>query len=725
MPSKQRMRKGYARWAALLCMLFLLSGPTTASTFARSAGSAASNAGASLVSIATSVTVSTTSDTADGNATSFNALIASPGADGAISLRESILASNTMTITGGLTIRFNIPLSDSGYNASAGTWTITMGAKALPPLTHGNLLIDGASQPGDLSRPRVVLDGFNVTEEPGLSNGITISSGYNIVRGLTLMNFYDDVVLLSGPQAVHNQITGCYLGPDALGAPASQGSWIGVHVLDGAHDNIIGGDAANERNLISGNLHSGVLIQGTTTQSNIVAGNWIGTTANGRAALKNDVAGVFIGDGARGNTIGGVNQGNVISGNIYGIYLKNAVATVIAGNTIGLAADRRTPLGNFHGGIYMVDGARDSKIGGPNANARNIIAANGSAASEFGQGIYIWNATSVNNTIQGNYIGVDASGTRPAGNYRQGVLIGGGATGNIVGGTTTGAGNVIAYNGLGGIRLDGPSNHVAGNMIGLGSDGAAEIGNQFNGVRVGGANNMIGPNNTIAFNQHSGVLVIGANTAVLSNTIHSNARSGICVAGPGASLRGNVIENNGYGPGPWPDCDIRGGVVIAGTDDTLIINNSILGNNGAGVTVHSGRGNSILANSISANDTAGIQLDQGGNDSLAPPQIPAVVGTTFTGQACGLCRVEIFTDTGDQGRHFLGATTAASDGAFSFRINPDGLQDPHVTATHTDASGNTSQFAQPGRVSGEVPPPTPTPTPPPGKANLFLPIVQR
>src|SRR5262249_20807790 len=56
--------------------------------------------------------VTTTADTADGTTTSVSALIANPGADGRISLREPILAANTSP---GATIPFGIPLPDAGH----------------------------------------------------------------------------------------------------------------------------------------------------------------------------------------------------------------------------------------------------------------------------------------------------------------------------------------------------------------------------------------------------------------------------------------------------------------------------------------------------------------------------------------------------------------------------------------------------------------------------------
>jgi parallel beta-helix repeat protein len=499
----------------------------------------------------------------------------------------------------------------------------------------------------------------------------------------------------------------------------------------GAHNNIVGGADAATRNLIAGNEHSGVLIQGSNSHHNTIAGNWIGVSTNGQAALKNAVAGIMIEGGAHDNQIGGALQGNLISGNDTGIYLDGGIATTIAGNIIGLAADGHTQLGNTNGGILMVRGAQNNVIGGIDAEMRNVIAGNGTSVSAFGQGIYLSDLNTVNNTIQGNYIGVDSSGNLPAGNYRQGILVGVGAQGNIIGGTGAGEGNVIAYNGLGGIRIDAPDNQVAGNLIGVGANRTTQIGNQYNGVRVVGDHNTIGPDNLIAYNQQSGILISGSATTVLSNTLKSNARSGICVAGPNNIVQGNRIESNGDGAGPWSECPVRGGIVITSTNGTLVSDNDILSNNDAGVTVYGGSGNSILTNSISGNRTAGILLKSGGNNGLTPPHLDAVTNTMVSGTACPLCRVEVFIDDSDEGKVFLGATNAASDGTFSRSISPAAAPGEHYTATHTDSNGNTSSFAPAVSVPAPPGPPTPTPTPgttPPRPpvlpARQYVPIVR-
>lgn len=722
MPMKRHMPGGRAT-ALLMAVLLLLGGPAMPHVSAHTPTTAAPRAGAAAATPLTAISVTGTADLADGNTASFDALAGQPGPDGLISLREALLAANATPGTTPLTIGFAIPTSDRGYSSASGTWTISLGARALPNLARGSLTIAGDSQPGGAAgHPSIVIDGYQVYEAPGLSNGLTITSAQNSIRGLTLVSFYDDAIVIDGPAAALNQVAGCYVGVGAAGGPAAAASYFGIEIRNGAHDNLIGGASPAARNLIGGNEHSGILVQGAGTRANTIANNWIGTDASGQARLANKVAGIMISGGARDTLVGGANQGNLVSGNDIGVYLDGAVDTTVAGNVIGLAADGHTPLGNQSGGVFVVRGAQNNRIGGPSPVLRNVISGNGAVATAFGQGIYMSDTSTTGNLVLGNYIGTDTSGNGPAGNYRQGLLITAGAQANQVGDTTAAAGNVIAYNGLGGIRIDAPNNRVLGNLIGVGADGHTRLGNQSNGVRIGGNDNTLGPNNLIANNQHSGVLLLGSNTTVMSNTLEANGRSGLCAIGRNATIDRNLVVQNGGGAGPWAECAIRGGIVISDTSEALLTNNQVFSNLAAGVTVFSGSANRILSNSISDNQGLGIQLLGGGNGALDPPQLGKLAGTIVSGSSCSACRIELFTDSGDEGRYYVGMIIAGGNGAFALQLDSGGLHGPYLTATQTDALGNTSAFSPPIAL----PDAAPTPTPPPDQGmRLFVPLIGR
>jgi titin len=734
------------------------------------------------------VTVTTTADLEGGDTSSFSALNNQPGPDGAISLREALLAANTTpTTTLELTIAFSIPITDTGYSyditSDRDIWTIQVGIEdstGLPPLARGNVRIDGSTQLGSGSAPHIAIDGINDWDIP--TNGLTITSPNNVVRGLVIVNFWDNGIAIGGAAAANNQVAGCYIGSDALGLSAIAngngislsdgahdnliggsaaadrnlisgnagdagvsiagaattnntvaGNWIGVDatgqaalanlgagiaISGGAHDNLIGGATTTARNVISGNDYGGIVIQDTATMSNTIAGNWIGVDATGQVKLGGERAGIVI-DGAQRNLIGGAGQGNVIAGNVAGIDILGGIANTVAGNTIGLAADGTTRLGNRDVGIYVRNAARDNIIGGTTAGARNVIGGDASWPTDYGYGIYIYGVGTTNNTIQGNYIGVTTGGNLRAGHRREGVLISGNADGNTIGGVAANMGNVIADNGLGGITLFSAYNLVASNLIGLGANKITKLGNQSNGIRIWYPHNVIGPNNWIANNWHSGIVFSSTNTTIISNTIDWNQRSGICAAGANAIIKLNTITHNGGIDGDYPICNIQGGIVITSTinmtTNTQVISNTILENIGAGITIRAGAENRILSNSISGNSGGGIVLLDGANDNIAPPTIRYASPLEVSGTSCALCQVQIFTDDGDQGLNFITGTIALSDGSFAVPFAPGALDPPYVTATNTDTHGNTSPFTPPKPVVAGPPPP---------EFKVFFPIVR-
>src|SRR6185436_13920441 len=89
------------------------------------------------------------------------------------------------------------------------------------------------------------------------------------------------------------------------------------------------------------------------------------------------------------------------------------------------------------------------------------------------------------NIIQGNYIGTDSTGMLARGNTNQGIVIVNSPF-NLIGGTTPAARNVISGN-RSGIQILGAGAHdntVQGNYIGLNAAGMAAIPNQFSGITL-------------------------------------------------------------------------------------------------------------------------------------------------------------------------------------------------------------------------------------------------
>src|SRR5439155_18456720 len=120
-----------------------------------------------------------------------------------------------------------------------------------------------------------------------------------------------DGLTITGTGANNNLVQGNFIGTNPAGRAAFANTGSGVNISGGAQANTVGGTTAGARNVISGNTGDGVLIgsPGTSTTSNLMQGNFIGTNAAGAAALAKTEVGVGIGFGATTNTIGGTTAG--------------------------------------------------------------------------------------------------------------------------------------------------------------------------------------------------------------------------------------------------------------------------------------------------------------------------------------------------------------------------------------------------------------------------------
>jgi parallel beta-helix repeat protein len=191
---------------------------------------------------------------------------------------------------------------------------------------HG-VLIQGSS--GNVVQGNYI--GTNVTGTVGLGNansGVAVSGGSNntiggtdtnapgaplagagnLISGQT--NFGTAGIALIGSSG--NVIQGNYVGTDVTGSHALA-NMFGIVVRSGAAANQIGTTGLSDygdRNVLSGNLQTGISLAFAGTNQNVVAGNDIGTDATGTHAVGNGVdnavAGVVIGWTAQNNQIGGL-----------------------------------------------------------------------------------------------------------------------------------------------------------------------------------------------------------------------------------------------------------------------------------------------------------------------------------------------------------------------------------------------------------------------------------
>ncbi|MFQ5874112.1 MAG: family 1 glycosylhydrolase, partial [Dehalococcoidia bacterium] len=318
-----------------------------------------------------------------------------------------------------------------------------------------------------------------------------------------------------------------------------------------------------------------------------------------------------------------ITQGDLtIDGSNAGVVLDGSTITDERANGLEIASDgniiRGLQIISFpNAAVGLLGGAQNSTVGGDRVvgagplGQGNLLSGNGS----FGVGI--WDADTSFNTIIGNYVGTDLSGTAAWGIRRDGVHINGASHNQVIH-------NLISGNGQSGVYIccTGEGNTIRDNHIGTDISGLNPLGNLQFGVAIdwGARDNVIGRDNIIAHNNVDGIAILGSNSL----------------------------------------------------------------------------GNTITRNSIHDNGRQGIYLWEGGNTDLPAPLIFdfALDAGTVTGAACANCAVEIFSDNTDEGEIYEGRTIADSLGVITFNKGVS-FTGPHLTATATDADGNTSPFSAP------------------------------
>ena len=285
-------------------------------------------------------------------------------------------------------------------------------------------------------------------------------------------------------------------------------------------------------------------------------------------------------ESASDNTIGGsvTGAGDVISGNDgSGVSISSASNTV-DGDYIGTNSSGATNLHNLGSGVALL-GASSNTIGGTSTTAADVISGNGI-------GVQIAYSGADHNVVEGDYIGTNSASKSVPNEY--GVVIQLGASANTIGGTTTGARDVISANTNEGVNIlsNCTDNAVDGDYIGLAVGGGASVlGNGGDGVQIyEAASNTIGGN------------VTGA-----ADIISGNGSSGVEIDGPGAN--DNLVAGDRIGTG-------SGGMVAAPNCYGVELDNGATGNTIGGTTA-------IMRNLISGNTEDGVHIvDSGTNDNV-------------------------------------------------------------------------------------------------------------
>jgi len=339
---------------------------------------------------------------------------------------------------------------------------------------------------------------------------------------------------------------------------------------------------------------------------------------------------------------------------------------------------------NSNGPEIYLSGCQ-GRIGSPVADgltirsSRNVV--QGMIISCFKEyGILIKGDSAFSNEIRGNYIGTNFSGQdtleSPNGT---GVILFDGPGHNTIGGTAPSERNVISGNRYNGIEFTlADSNRAIGNIIGADVYGTRTLGNgQFGVVLYGSAENDIGgegegEGNLVAGSGSHGIYVsdtLSVRNRIIGNRIGTNMTGLIALPNECGVAVHHGAKWNRIGPGNVIWNSTYKGVVVF-LPETLF--------------------NTITRNSISGNADGGIVLLQNSNQDMARPIIELAPGG-ITGTSVPNAIVEIFSDTSGQGMTYEGTAVADGDGQFTWTGTPAG---PFVTATATDAAGNTSAFSQ-------------------------------
>ena len=434
-----------------------------------------------------------------------------------------------------------------------------------------------------------------------------------------------------------------------------------------------------------------------------------GTTAGGRLV---EIDGSLAGVNASGMVLTG--GGSTVKGLVINNFTEHGIVilssnNLIEGNRIGTDPAGAAAEGNAYVGVW-VDGSAVAAAG--NTIRGNLISGNGN------YGVYIDGTLAEDNVLEGNYIGVDATGSTFLSNGAQGVGIYN-SSNNRVGGTSLSQRNVISANYNDGVWIAGSAagNLVQGNLIGADISGQAGLPNVGVGISVMASGNTIGgvgrkagegggpcvpPCNLVSSNSSSGIQITGDDNTVAGNFIGTdifgnaglgNLWSGIDVVGSGNTIGGNYVASN------W------GGVTVVGSTSTgnSIVGNNIWDNYDLGIDLG---GDGVTANDAGDGDTGENELQnypQIDWVTTGPPSGYTYISGSLDSYALTTFQLDFFTsDAADpsgygEGQHYIGSGGVDTDetGWASFAITLPATipATSYVAATATDPSGNTSEFS--------------------------------
>ena len=543
------------------------------------------------------------------------------------------------------------------FNLPTGATPTLAPATALPTLTAANVSIDASTVTGGY----LTIDGAALDRNTGI--GLHVSGANDTIRGMDVENVATGILVdaAGGNDTIAGDIVG--LNSNTTATPVL----VGISVANSSND-MIGGLTVTDRDYVD-NTNTGISISGTATADKVY-GDYLGVNSFGGYA--GDLEPVFV-NNASGNYIGGPSSspgqapGNIIDGET--TFTQAASSSADSGSTVPATA------------AYGTAGVA---IAGYTNGANN-------------------------NSVQGNIIGLINGGTAlpvclPSDiDFWQvplaGVMVDGRASGNTIGGTSAGAGNVITGAGNVQVDIDGTKvsgTSVLGNLIGTditGQTALPDVCGTPTGVSIRGATTT-----TVGIAGTGRNVITGQNIGVQTSMTTSNF-TGPSGAYPGSGTTqitplSSIIQGNIIGPVAdgvtTPTSTQAYGVALTGTGDTLGPNNQI-SDNGVGVQiggqVNSGVNESVIGNQIGTDKLGTTALPNGLgvnvlNGTGTRIGVPGQKENTISGNLENLALIQSATVQ----NNFIG-TTALGNAA----IAPNaGTPSAAITAAATFTIGTTT-----------------------------------
>ncbi len=501
--------------------------------------------------------------------------------------------------------------------------------------------------------------GTNPSFTKALGNGYHGISGGGIEWDISGNTVCDELAGIS--ISVKNaQVTGNRLGVwDQNSSDLQLGNTYGIYSYGDSCT--IGGIAAADRNIVSGNSSVGIGLNGFMSSGTVVRNNFVGFDQTGTLAFPNSGWGIAVTNGGTGDIIRDNTIAGPVGGNVGGITVSETNGRVpegnkITGNHVGTNSAGSNVLGAGLYGIRLYR-AEGTKVGGAYNSDGNVIA----GYDKAGINVYGGNL----NDIYGNVIGMElptkSSLSAPTvGDQHYGIFADS-TTENLFGATGPDSGNVIGFNDSAGVAIVDTfsnTNLVYGNFIGTSTD------------------------STTAIPNYAGILIDDAHTNFLADVVE----------------RANLISQN-TGPGVW----VRGEHAYG----NMIRFNKVFNNGGLDIDLGD--------LGVTANDlgdlVTGLDDDAGPNDLLNFPagvsyefdldSVYTIISGFLDSYDPELDSIDIYATPERNSSHFGGArefiATVLPDtnGYFHyiFRGIPEDLPYTFVSATATDPDGSTSEFS--------------------------------